>query len=154
MQQSLVRGNIDIMRHIFEFDGTYRERFTDTVLVSVWRCVWEDYLRNLTDPYIIAVLRHLFEVWGVSKTNLATYQPNIQFCRRHYFPDRMNAFVHRNWDGSVNVLVYMQVNGQTTRMTRARVLTPEMYTDESSQEISPNDDIVYEDPDSGFVVCV
>ena len=155
MLQARVGHNLDILRHISAFDGTYQEAFTDTVVVAIWRRVWEHYLDTVTDPVIVATLSHLFEVWGVSETNLATYQPNMAFNRRHYFPDRMNVFTHEDWDGSVRVMVFMQLWDQTVSVFNGRVLTPEMHQRASQYEGSwRRDDAIYEDGASGFVVYV
>lgn len=155
MLQQCVAYNLDVMRHIYAFDGTYKQIFTDHVLIDIWRRVWEHYLDTVTDPVIVAVLCHCFEVWGVSETNMATYQPDMAFVQRHYFPDRMNVFTHEDFDGSVRVMVFMQIRNQTVSVFNGRVLTPEMHDRESQYEGSwRRDDAIYEDGASGFVVYI
>ena len=154
MLQHRVAHNLDVLRHIYAYDGTYKQAFTDTVVVAIWRRVWEKYLDTVKEPVVVAVVRHLFEVWGVSES-APTYAPDVGFSQRHYFPDRMNVFAHEARDGSVRVMVFMQVWDQTVPVFNGRVLTPEVHQRASQYEGDwRRDDAIYTDLASGLVVYI
>ena len=154
MLQGLTQ-HLDIMRHVYVFDGTYREKFTDSVLVDIWRAAWNTYLDKLApNPAAAAVVGHLFEVWGVSERNLATYQPDLTFTRRFYLPDRFNVFTHDQGDGTTRAMAFMQLDGQTVSVFNGEVVTParEMALQEGAYRTRR--DAVYEDRSTGWVVYV
>jgi hypothetical protein len=144
-----MKHHVDIMRTIFEFDGTYRDKFADTVLIAIWRGVWEDYLKRVADPGVFVAMSHLFQVWGVSNINAVVYQPDVEFLRRHYFPDQMCVVDFWEYDGSHRVLVYMRVFNDSVMLFNGRVVTTDMHV---AEDYVTRDDPVYSDPDLGLVV--
>ena len=60
-----ILGEQGILRHIFEYDDTYRQTLNDKVLVPLWQQVWNRWYHQIDCPFERAVMGHLLKTWGV-----------------------------------------------------------------------------------------
>jgi len=75
----------DLLRFIFEFDDTYKQRFQDQVLLDIWQTSWRNWHARLSCPYKHLVMDWLMDTWGVYSDNAA----ESLYFRKQYHIDKI-----------------------------------------------------------------
>jgi len=75
----------DLLRFIFEFDDTYKQRFKNQVLINIWQTSWRNWHTSLLCPYKHLVMDWLMDTWGVYSDNA---EESLYF-RKHYHTDNI-----------------------------------------------------------------
>ena len=75
----------DLLRHIFEYDGTYKEHFQKNVLLDIWKTSWKNWHTNVICPYKNLVADWLLTTWGMYNDPMWSGGSQEWF-RKHYHP--------------------------------------------------------------------
>ena len=164
----------DLLRHIFEYDGTCKEIFSKDVIPDIWKTSWLNWHANLTCPYKHLVADWLLTTWNVYDNPMfgsGTYE----LFRKHYhtsdivvmtrFVDTVNnddnffAFT----DDSEEILgeednykcmvqVYMMHPGSTSVIFAGEILTQTQYVADCQQEnhYFENNILIHSNSDTGL----
>ena len=152
-----ILGEQGILRHIFEYDDTYRQTLNDKVLVPLWQQVWNRWYHQIDCPFERAVMGHLLKTWGVwdNDVHSLSWYKNVSWYRNHYFPDCVRVVGSVNdTTNEMDVFVYMNNHGRCLCVFDGKVLTQLQYKQdclkETGNQISYID--VDEDMETGMVV--
>ena len=152
-----ILGEQGILRHIFEYDNTYRQTLNNKVLVPLWKQVWNRWYHQIDCPFKRAVMGHLLKIWGVWDNDVHSFSwyKNVSWYRNHYFPDCVHVVLSVNdATNEMDVSVYMNNHGRCLCVFDGKVLTQLQYKqdclEETGNKISYID--VDEDMESGMVI--
>ena len=146
----------DLLRHIFEYDDTYKEHFQNNVLLDIWKTSWQNWHANITCPYKYLVADWLLTTWGVYNHPMGSGD-SPEWFRKHYHPSDIvimtrfvdnvnnndNFFTYSDdseeiWGEEENykcvVQVYMKYDATTSVIFAGEILTGKQYTADCQQE--------------------
>ena len=146
----------DMLRHIFEYDGTYKERFQKDVIPDIWKASFRNWHANLLCPYKYLVADWLLTTWCVYDSPMFDGLANDLFRKYYHSSDIviMTRFVDtvNNNDNFFTytddyeeilgeednykciVQVYMKNTGSTSVIFAGEILTQKQYTADCQQE--------------------
>ena len=141
-----LKGNEDLLRHIYAYDDTYRTIFRQQVLCKLWARRWETYRASFVCPLDKAVVGYLAA--QCAGPTLLPYR------KRATLPDdyRIISYDDDNFVRQIHIYVWSE-RGRLCSHFRGTVLTPWQYEhlDDINEETWTME--VYGDPESGCVVC-
>jgi len=156
----------DILRHIFEYDPTFRDLFQTKISKCIWSAAWlnwQKYSEECSCPFVSTTMKWLFQTWGVYKWEQLGYDPKYDltapnlFCKKNYFPTNIVVINHPIYD-DISHYVSVYINGH--REIYCMVVTLEYYQNEYSKIANDEDSEFYDMMDvfvdhyAGFVILV
>ena len=146
----------ELIRHIFEYDDTYKDYFQKNVLLDIWKTSWQNWHGEMTCPYKQLVADWLLTTWGVYNNPLWEGESQ-EWCRKHYhtsditiitrFVDVVNndddvftftqdseEIVGEEDNYRCLVQVYMKHGANTSVIFAGEILTRKQYTADCQKE--------------------
>lgn len=152
----------DILRHIFEYDGTYKQIYKKCITGgSLWSANWlrwYDNSQECRDPAISATMKWLFVTWGITKDGMDPFMmASTKFMQHHYFPTdiqfltwvdfRLDTTEVTVYIGNDRIFTGLAVDNTYYKHYSARV----MYEEENKFR---NWEIVYLDGENDMAIMV
>jgi len=77
----------ELLRHIFEYDDTYKEHFQKNVLLDIWQRSWQNWHAGISCPYKHLVAEWLLTTWGVYGDSIWSGDSQEWFRKNYHHTD-------------------------------------------------------------------